>query len=77
MPDQLNESDKDRLISIADAAKIYSLSPVYLRHLALRKRLKAEKIGGIWLTTRASVEDYIKSRQKRGVYRDDIAPNND
>jgi hypothetical protein len=77
MPDQLNEDDKNRLISLADAAKIYGFSPDYLRHLALRKRLKAQKIGGIWVTTYANVEEYIESRQKRGAYRGDIHPDKD
>ena len=72
MPDKTND-DKNRLISLADAAQIYDFSHDYLRHLALRKRLKAQKIGGIWLTTRADVEEYIQSRQKRGAYRDDIS----
>lgn len=77
MPDQINDNDKDRLISLADASGIYGFSSDYLRHLVLRKRLKAQKIGGIWLTTRAHVEEYIESRQKRGVYRDDIASDTD
>ena len=76
MPDQTNEDDKNRLISLADAASIYGFSPDYLRNLVRRKRLKAQKIGGVWLTTRANVEEYIKSRQKRGTYRDDITPDN-
>ena len=76
MPDQINEDDKNRLISLADAASIYGFSPDYLRNLVRRKRLKAQKIGGVWLTTRANVEEYIKSRQKRGTYRDDITPDN-
>jgi hypothetical protein len=77
MPDQTNENDKDRLISLADASRIYGFSSDYLRHLVLRNRLEAQKIGGIWLTTRANVEEFIKSRQRRGVYRDDIAPDSD
>lgn len=76
MPDQINDDDKNRLISLADAASIYGFSPDYLRNLVRRKRLKAQKIGGVWLTTRANVEEYIKSRQKRGTYRDDITPDN-
>lgn len=65
-------NDKNQLISLADAASIYGFSPDYLRNLAQKQRLKAQKIGGIWLTTRANVEDYIESRQKRGAYREDI-----
>ncbi len=71
---EVNDSDKDSLISLADAAHIYGFSPDYLRNLAQKKRLKAQKIGGIWVTSRANVEKYIRSRQKRGSYRDDISP---
>ncbi len=77
MPDQTNDQDKHQLISLADASRIYGFASDYLRHLVLRKRLKAQKIGGIWLTTRANVEEYIESRQKRGVYRDDITLDKD
>ncbi len=71
----VNNPDKNSLISLADAAHIYGFSPDYLRNLAQKKRLKAQKIGGIWVTSRTNVEEYIKSRQKRGLYRDDISPN--
>ena len=68
-------TDKNSLISLADAAEIYGFSADYLRQLIHRKRLKAQKLGGVWLTTRADVEEYIAGRQKRGVYRDDIDTN--
>ena len=68
-------TDKNSLISLADAAEIYGFSADYLRQLIHRKRLKAQKLGGVWLTTRADVEEYIEGRQKRGVYRDDIDKN--
>jgi hypothetical protein len=41
--------------------------------LANRGRLKAQKVGKMWVTTPQDVEDYIASRQKRGAYRDDIS----
>ena len=64
--------DKKRLISLAEASKTYGLTQRYLSKLAKRGRLQARKIGSIWLTTPKDVEAYIISRQKRGVYRDDI-----
>jgi hypothetical protein len=64
--------DKARLISLAEASELYGFSYGYLRQLARRERLKAIKIGNSWVTTPANVEEYIRSRQKRGVYRDDI-----
>lgn len=64
--------DKDRLISLPEAAKIYGFNPRYLSELAKKGRLKAEKIGHSYVTTPAYVEEYIRSRKKRGAYRDDI-----
>ena len=64
--------DKTRLISLAEAAKLYGFSQDYLGNLARKGRLDAQKVGSMWVTTPASVEAYIQSRQERGVYRDDI-----
>ncbi len=74
---EVNDHDMDSLISLADAASIYGFTPDHLRHLAQKKRLEAQKIGGVWLTTRANVEEYIESRQRRGAYRADITPEQD
>jgi excisionase family DNA binding protein len=60
------------LISLAEAAKRYGLTPDYLRQLAIKGRLKARKIGRNWVTTPGDVEDYINTRQKIGAYRDDL-----
>jgi len=69
----MSESDdKTRLISLADAAAIYGLSRVYLSQLAQKGRLKAQKIANAWVTTPAAVEEYIRSRSKKGAYREDI-----
>ena len=66
--------DKTRLISLPEAAELYGFDQRYLAALARRDRLKAQKIGNTWITTPQDVEDYIASRQKRGVFRDDIHP---
>lgn len=65
-------NDNTRLISLSEAAELYGFNPQYLSRLAKKGRLRAEKIGNSWVTTRQDVEDYIRSRKKRGVYRDDI-----
>jgi hypothetical protein len=72
MTDDAQQDDKNRLISLAEAAELYGFNPVYLSHLARKGRLKAKKMGNSWITTLENMEDYIRSRQKRGVYRDDI-----
>ncbi len=64
--------DKSQLISLPEASEIYGLSHSYLRALAQKGRLDAKKVGNSWVTTPQAVEDYIRSRQKRGVYRTDI-----
>ncbi len=64
--------DKTRLISLADAAAMYGFSRNYLNNLAKRGRLKAQKLGNIWVTTRGDIEEFIQSRQQKGVYRGDI-----
>jgi len=66
------QDDKTRLISLPEAAELYGFNAQYLSQLAKKGRLKAQKIGGVWLTTPNSVEQYILSRKKRGAYRDDI-----
>ena len=68
----IDTDDKTRLISLSEAAEIYGFSHNYLRNLARKGRLSAKKIAGAWLTTPENMEDFIKSRQERGVYRDDI-----
>ena len=65
-------NDKNRLISLPEAAEIYGFHSEYLGNLARKGRLKAQKIGGRWVTTPQDVENFIRSRKKRGVYRDDI-----
>lgn len=61
------------LITLAEAAKRYGLSKTYLRDIARKGRLRAQKLGRDWVTTPADVEAYLTSRQERGAYRDDLA----
>jgi len=69
-------SDKDKLISLTQAAEIYGFNSIYLAELARKGRLQAQKIGNMWVTTPADVEEYIRSRDKRGAYRADIQVDN-
>ena len=72
MPNQPDQNDKTRLISLPEAAELYGFNRRYLSALARKGRLKAQKIGGVWLTTPKDVEEYIRTREKKGAYRDDI-----
>jgi len=60
------------LITLKEAAGYCGLSVDFLRRLAEGGRLKARKLGNIWVTTKADVSDYLASRKKVGAYREDI-----
>ena len=77
MTDENDNEDKNRLISLPEAAKLYGFNPRYLSELAKKGRLSAQKIGNSYITTIADMEVYIRSRQKRGAYREDIQVDND
>ena len=64
--------DKTRLLSLKQAAELYGFSPDYLRNLAQKNRLNAQKVGHIWTTTPNDMETYIRSRKEMGQYREDI-----
>ena len=72
MSKQASNDDQTRLISLPEAASLYGFDQRYLAALARRGRLKARKIGNTWITTPQDVEDFVRSRVKRGRYRDDI-----
>ena len=72
MDTDTDTADKNALISLAEVAEIYGFDQRYLATLARKGRLNARKIGNSWATTPQSVEIFIQSRQKRGVFREDI-----
>lgn len=69
------DDPKQELISLSQAAKRYGYTADYLRQIAIKGRLNARKIGNSWVTTPADIEAYIESRQKIGVFKDDLNPN--
>lgn len=75
MSEQRAKDDKNRLIPLVQASEIYGFNHAYLATLARNGRLKAQKISSIWVTTPTDVENYIRSRKKVGVYREDILVN--
>lgn len=58
--------DPNLLVSLADAAKDSGLHPKYLCSLAAKGKLKAWRIGNMWVTLPEYVEDYMKSRKPPG-----------
>jgi len=51
------------LISLQEAAEYAGLEKSTLHNYAKRGRLKAKRLGPIWVTTRAAVDEYLASRQ--------------
>lgn len=56
----------DKLISLAEASQISNLSQDHLRRLAEQGKLKAQKIGRNWVTTKEAVEEYLQNRRPPG-----------
>ena len=50
------------LISLQQAAEYCGLTKGSLHEYAKKGRLKAKKIGRMWVTTRAAVDEYLASR---------------
>ena len=67
-----NDADKDKQISLVEAAELYGFNPQYLSQLAKKGRLRAQKFGNTYITTLADMEEFIQSRKKIGAYREDI-----
>ena len=61
--------NKDELVSLSEAAETYGYSGDYLRRLAEKGRLRAQKLGRNWLTTGVDMESFIESRERRGLYK--------
>ena len=67
-----DSSDKTNLISMPEAAEIYGFNADYLARLVRQRKIKGRKIGGVWVATQFDIEDFIRTRKRRGVYRADI-----
>ena len=55
----------EEFISLSEAAAIAKLHPDHLRKLAQHGYLRAKKIGRMWVTSRAAVEEYVGDVEKR------------
>jgi excisionase family DNA binding protein len=62
------------LISLQQAAEYSGLKKSTLHNYARRGRLKAKRLGPIWVTTRAAIDEYLTSRSLENIpkkFRDD------
>jgi len=55
------------LISLQQAAEYAGLTKDTLHNYAKRGRLKAKKLGPIWVTTRAAIDEYLASRELKHI----------
>jgi hypothetical protein len=55
------------LISLQDAAEYAGLTRDSLQGYIYRGRLKAKKLGPIWVTTRAAIDEYLGSRDFQSI----------
>jgi excisionase family DNA binding protein len=55
------------LISLQQAAEYAGLTKDTLHNYAKRGRLKAKRLGPIWVTTRAAVDEYLQSRDAKSI----------
>jgi excisionase family DNA binding protein len=55
------------LISLQDAAKYAGLEKKTLHNYARSGRLRAKRLGPIWVTTRAAVDEYLQSRSFENI----------
>jgi len=55
------------LISLQDAADYCGLTKGTLHAYAKNGRLKAKKIGWMWVTTRAAIDEYLSSRDIESI----------
>jgi len=55
------------LISLQDAAEYAGLTRDSLQGYIYRGRLKAKKLGPIWVTTKTAVDQYLQSRDTESI----------
>lgn len=78
MPDNEHEEPVDpltlgELMTLQEAADYCGLTRETLHGYVKRGRLKARKLGWMWVTTRAAVDEYLASRDLESIpkrYRD-------
>jgi excisionase family DNA binding protein len=55
------------LITLQEAAEYAGLTRDSLQGYIYRGRLKAKKLGPIWVTTRAAIDEYLRSRDFQSI----------
>ncbi|MEN9937930.1 MAG: hypothetical protein RLZZ387_4509, partial [Chloroflexota bacterium] len=72
-PQDLDPLTVGELITLEEAAKYAGLTRGTLQDYVRRGRLRAKKMGWMWVTTRAAIDAYLESRQLENIpkkYRD-------
>ena len=58
--------DPAELVSVQQVAEEFGYDPKHLSKMAKQGKLVAWRIGNTWATTRALIEEYVKSNPKPG-----------
>lgn len=58
--------DPKKLISLADAGRMFGYNAEFLRQLCDSGRIESWFIANSWLTTRKNVEEYIRTKKTMG-----------
>jgi excisionase family DNA binding protein len=65
-PEKGAKSLGEKLYSLVEAAELLGLSPATLRRQAIKDKLRAIKIGSVWVVTKSEVDRYGKENKGRG-----------
>jgi excisionase family DNA binding protein len=49
-------------MTLSQAAKYAGVAPNTLRHAVATKKLTAKRVGSLWITTKAAVDDWQRQR---------------
>ncbi|MCK6474051.1 MAG: helix-turn-helix domain-containing protein [Planctomycetes bacterium] len=58
--------DPEKLVSLSQVAKKFGFHPKYLCLLAAKGKLKAWRIGNMWVTLPENVKDYVETSSPPG-----------
>ena len=57
--------ENEELIPLSEAAAMSGMTRQHIAFLARKGKLRAQRVGRIWVTTPAAVEEYIGDLEKR------------
>ena len=58
--------DVDKLVGLAELAREFGYNAEHLRQVAVTGKLRAVLVGGVWISTRDWMMEYMKDRKTEG-----------